>query len=216
VSDTRPFELDDVPLAFAPFTAPEVQHLRAFRDLAREFAETTFAARKKHQFRIASSTKPVIDALERDVLKSAMGTYRKLFVLKKDPGTFNRVRGVLGRAAQDRDNDEARSALEWLSSLKQQQKTSRESSAWFEWVLELPDGSSEPVRPADTMKIATYGEVSHHNAEQRERWKKMGGWDNPAAVMQLTSSVEEGLLLCQHLDAVVDRILGEPSLLPGS
>ena len=210
---SEPAVLRAVPAGLTPFSADEVEELELYRELVAELGEWELANRQKITL-VIGSYGAVSEDFQRADLVALSTTFRKLGWLEKEPATFNQVRNLLGRHADQAGTGEAAIVGQWLKDLKGLRTAALKQSRVLGYQLEHPDGTVETVTPESTLEMLINGAVFHTDKSLRKRWNELGGWKSPALVLIAVITIWDLIRMFQALDQVVEKALATPALSP--
>jgi hypothetical protein len=140
--------MGNLPDAFTPFSAEEFDEFKMFIQHMEDIEELNLAGRQTMTMNLGAKGAEVED-IDRDRVTALMSAYRKVALLNDEPGTFNKVRNLLGRHAHEKGTPRAETILGWLGQLKQMHKGIVGESRVMAYQLESPTGawkSSSPKR----------------------------------------------------------------------
>jgi hypothetical protein len=205
--------MDHLPDAFTPFSSAEVDELRMFAQHIADIEELDLAGRKTITMNLGPKGGTVED-VDRDRVGALISGYRKIALLNDEPGTFNKARNLLGRHAREKETPRAEAILGWLRQLKKMHKAIVGEGRVMAYQLEMPDGSSEVLKPETIVDWLVNGVVSHSDTEARRRWEALGGWKNGGVVMNVLVTVSDDLQVFRGLNELVLGILAARDLAP--
>lgn len=161
--------MGNLPDVFTPFSAEELGELKMFVQHMADIEQLDLAGRKTMTMNLGAKGASVED-IDRDRVTALMSAYRKVALLNDEPGTFNKVRNLLGRHAHEKGTPRAEAILGWLRQLKEMHKGIVGESRVMAYQLENPDGSTEELKPETIIDWLVNGVVSHSDSDARRRW----------------------------------------------
>lgn len=212
-SDQEDYKGPDLLKAFSPFTQDEVHELRMLLLHVTDLEDLRLAQQEKLTMNIGTGG-AMVEGVDKEHVAALMTAYRKIALLKKDPGTFARVGSLIGRNAHAKATKQSDEVLAWLGALKDVRRRILEESQVMAFVVERPDGVQETLRPKDMIDWLVNGVVSHSDLAARRRWDELGGWQSPGLLMNVLVTVSNEIQIFRGLADLARRILDTPELMP--
>lgn len=203
--------LASVAESFAPFNEKEIEGLRLYHRLVEELDRRSLANEKTFTFEI-SHEGSLTSGTDEERLVALATTLRKLAWAQKDPGTFNQITNSLSRRAHERGTTEGESMLQRIKDIKALRAAAEKRSRVAHYAVENSDGSTTEYTPELLCNIVVNSVIFHSDEALYEHWKKLGGFENPAVSMILTTTLKDFSQFFRAVDLVVQRILETPAL----
>jgi hypothetical protein len=210
---------DDPPLIAAlenglcPFAADEITEMATYRQLVADLDSWSLTNQETFSVRLGGGEALVRPITVDDIAGMAMG-FRKLGWAEKDPATFNKIMNLIGRHAREAGTADSYVVRQWLGDVRQAKRGIFAESRALSYEI---GGSGEPrfvVTPTHTLEMLINGVFFHSDPELRARWESLNGFNNPALLLIAVITIWDMIKVFRVVDAVVEHILGSPSLTP--